>query len=60
MGFVVSAQATGKGPIDNLLGHIASPFSNNWTTNIGTCALPTSADIGGVTLPLINLWPCTN
>ena len=59
MGFVITAQATGKGPIQNLTEHMSSPFDHNWTTNIGHCALPASVNIGGaIDLPLVNLWPC--
>ena len=33
------------------------PFGNNIATNIGTCKIPTSVDIQGLTLPLTCLWP---
>jgi light-harvesting complex I chlorophyll a/b binding protein 4 len=57
MGFVLAAQATGKGPLAALGAHLASPGSNNWTANIGTCHVPTSVDVEGVTIPLTCLWP---
>ena len=57
MGFVLSAQATGKGPLGALGAHLGAPLANNWTTNIGTCAVPTSVDVEGVTIPLTCRWP---
>ena len=40
LGFLAQHGATGKGPVDNLLEHIASPWAVNFTTN-GT-SLPVS------------------
>jgi hypothetical protein len=57
MGFVISSQATGKGPLDNLSAHLSDPAHNNWFSNIGTCAIPTSVDVGGIELGLFCLWP---
>eukprot|EP00355_Strombidium_rassoulzadegani_P007079 CAMPEP_0168624340 /NCGR_PEP_ID=MMETSP0449_2-20121227/9344_1 /TAXON_ID=1082188 /ORGANISM="Strombidium rassoulzadegani, Strain ras09" /LENGTH=263 /DNA_ID=CAMNT_0008665857 /DNA_START=7 /DNA_END=798 /DNA_ORIENTATION=- len=57
MGFILQAQATGKGPLACLFDHMSSPFSNNITTNIGTCVTPDSVDVQGLTIPLTCLWP---
>jgi light-harvesting complex I chlorophyll a/b binding protein 4 len=58
MGFVFAAQTTGKGPLAALSAHMADPAHANWTTNIGTCALPASVEVSpGVSIPLICLWP---
>lgn len=56
MGFVIQAQATGKGPLADLADHLGNP-GNNWTTNIGTCVTPDSVIAQGVKIPLTCLWP---
>jgi light-harvesting complex I chlorophyll a/b binding protein 4 len=57
MGFVLQAQATGKGPLADLAAHLSNPFSNNIATNIGTCTIPSSVDVEGIKIPLTCLWP---
>lgn len=57
MGFIVAAQATGKGPLAALSAHLSSPGANNWTQNIGTCHVPQAVDVQGLTIPLTCLWP---
>jgi light-harvesting complex I chlorophyll a/b binding protein 4 len=57
MGFILQAQATGKGPLAALGAHLSNPFANNIGTNIGTCVVPSSVDVQGVTIPLTCLWP---
>eukprot|EP00232_Nephroselmis_pyriformis_P003419 CAMPEP_0182913016 /NCGR_PEP_ID=MMETSP0034_2-20130328/37817_1 /TAXON_ID=156128 /ORGANISM="Nephroselmis pyriformis, Strain CCMP717" /LENGTH=265 /DNA_ID=CAMNT_0025049715 /DNA_START=21 /DNA_END=818 /DNA_ORIENTATION=+ len=56
-GFIIQAQATGEGPVDNLLAHIADPFHNNFATNIGACVIPDHADVLGLSIPTPCLWP---
>ncbi|GAB4821458.1 hypothetical protein N2152v2_008504 [Parachlorella kessleri] len=57
VGFVIQAQATGKGPLANIADHVSNPFAQNITKNIGNCMIPESVDIQGLTLPLFCLWP---
>lgn len=56
-GFTLAAQATGKGPLAALSTHLSNPFGNNIATNIGSCVVPTSVDVEGITIPLTCLWP---
>jgi len=54
MGFVFQAQTLYKDPLAALGEHLADPIHNNWTKNIGTCALPPSVEVApGVVIPLI-------
>uniref|UniRef100_A0A7R9VUJ3 Chlorophyll a-b binding protein, chloroplastic n=1 Tax=Chlamydomonas euryale TaxID=1486919 RepID=A0A7R9VUJ3_9CHLO len=57
VGFTLQAQATGKGPLASLGAHLANPFGDNIGANIGHCVTPSSANIGGLTIPLTCLWP---
>ena len=57
MGFVFAAQTTGKNPIEALQAHMADPFVQNWTHNIGKCVLEPSVTVGGVVIPTPCLWP---
>jgi light-harvesting complex I chlorophyll a/b binding protein 4 len=57
MGFIIQAQATGKGPIAALSAHLSNPSGNNFGTNIGTCVVPNTVDVQGLTLTLTCLWP---
>ena len=58
MGFVFQAQTLYKAPLAALGDHLADPIHNNWTKNIGTCALPASVEAApGVVIPLVCLWP---
>ncbi|MEW5303270.1 MAG: hypothetical protein WDW36_005977 [Sanguina aurantia] len=57
VGFILQAQATGKGPIAALNAHLASPFTDNIAKNIGHCVTPSSANVEGITIPLTCLWP---
>jgi light-harvesting complex I chlorophyll a/b binding protein 4 len=57
VGFVFAAQCTGKGPIGALTAHLANPFGDNITKNIGTCVIPESVNVNGLVLPLTCLFP---
>jgi hypothetical protein len=52
MGFVLAGQATGKGPLAALGAHLSDPFGSNIAKNIGTCTIPSSIDVQGLTIPL--------
>jgi len=56
-GFILQAQATGKGPIASLTSHLSNPFGDNIGTNIGTCVVPKAVDVQGLNIPLTCLWP---
>lgn len=56
-GFLIQAQACGKGPIACLSDHLKDPFNNTIIQNIGTCVTPDTADVQGIQIPLICLWP---
>ncbi len=47
MGFVLQAQATGKGPLASLSSHLGNPAGNNWLSNIGSCVVPNSVNVEG-------------
>jgi light-harvesting complex I chlorophyll a/b binding protein 4 len=57
MGFVLQAQATGKGPLASLSSHLGNPAGNNWVSNIGSCVVPNSVNVEGLNIPLTCLWP---
>ena len=57
VGYVLQAQATGKGPIACWKEHLASPFDTTIFNNIGVCKIGASADVGGVVIPTPCLWP---
>ena len=69
-GFIMAAQTTGKGPIANLVDHLASPMTTNMfaksvVTAAGkvgpTCAIPAMTDFQGIQIPtpcfLEAFWP---
>lgn len=56
-GFILAAQATGKGPLAALSSHLANPFGDNISANIGSCVVPKAVDVQGISIPLTCLWP---
>ncbi|KIZ07395.1 Chlorophyll a-b binding protein [Monoraphidium neglectum] len=60
IGFAFQAQTTGKGPLASLAGHLSDPAGDNWLTNIGTCAIPKTVDVQGLSIPTTCLWPAAN
>jgi light-harvesting complex I chlorophyll a/b binding protein 4 len=70
IGFIMAAQTTGKGPIANLVDHLASPMTTNMfaksvVTAAGkvgpSCAIPPLTEFQGIMIPtpcsLEAFWP---